>query len=101
MEPKADTLFVIVGALFGLAWLACLVVCVLKGKVWSAIIGIVSAVASAYGWRLGSWYLFNPFQWVPVFAAMRIGRPDFPWAKWFYGSRKMAKAQKRFPINAH
>ena len=84
----------------GLIWAASVVVSILKGGLWSAIIGIVSAVAIAFGWRIGSWNMFNPLVWVPVIAAIRLGRPDSLWAYWFYSSRpqKYARAVLRYDM---
>jgi hypothetical protein len=96
-QPQSDTLFIVVEAVAGLGWLVSVTVCLLKGKIWSAIIGILSAAGQVANWTVGGWYILNIFVWVPLFAALRIGRPDFLWAKWFYGPRKMAKAQERFP----
>lgn len=90
-----------IGLAAGLIWSACLVVSVLKGKIGSAIVGAISAVAIAIGWRIGSWNIFNPLVWVPVFAAMRLGRPDSFWAYLFYTSRpqKYARAVVRYDIS--
>ena len=42
-------------------WLACVVVCFLKGKPWSAILGIVAVLADAFGPpTINGLYLFNP-----------------------------------------
>jgi|GEM_PF-3976811 len=68
----------------GLIWLACLVITILKGKTWSAIIGVVSAVAIALGWTVGGWYIFNPFVYVPVVAAIRLARPGSWWSNRYY-----------------
>ena len=86
--------------LAGLVWSACVVVSILKGGIWSAIIGIGSAVAIAIGWRVGSWNMFNPIVWIPVISAVRLGRPDSLWAYWFYSSRpqKYARAVLRYDM---
>jgi len=83
-----------------LIWLACLVVCILKRKIWSAVIGIISAVAIAAGWTIGGWYVFNPFQWVPVVAAMRLARPDSWWSNHYYSKNatKFIRAVIRFGL---
>jgi hypothetical protein len=51
---------------------------------------------SGAGWTITGLYVFNPLEWIPVFAAFRLGRPDFYWAAWFYGAEKMARASARF-----
>jgi len=84
----------------GLIWLACLVITVLKGKIWSAIIGVVSAVAIALGWTVGWWYIFNPFVYVPMFAAIRLARPDSWWSNHYYSKNpsKFVRAVIRFGL---
>jgi hypothetical protein len=84
----------------GLIWLACLVITILKGKIWSAIIGVVSAVAIALGWTVGGWYIFNPFVYVPVFAAIRLARPDSWWSNRYYSKNpsKFVRAVIRFGL---
>ena len=86
------------GLAIGLIWSACVIVTILKGKIWSAAIGIISAMAVVIGWRIGSWHILNPFLWVPVIAAVRLGRPDSLWAYWFYSSRpkKYARAALKY-----
>ena len=84
----------------GLIWLACLVITILKGKIWSAIFGVVSAVAIALGWTVGGWYIFNPFVYVPVFAAIRLARPDSWWSNRYYSKNpyKFVRAVIRFGL---
>jgi hypothetical protein len=84
----------------GLIWLACLVITILKGKYWSAIIGVVCTVAIALGWTVGGWYIFNPFVYVPVFAAIRLARPDSWWSNRFYSKNpfKFVRAVIRFGL---
>lgn len=84
----------------GLIWLACLVVCILKLKIWSAVIGVISVVAIAAGWTMGGWYIFNPFQWVPVVAAIRLARPDSWWSNRYYSKNpsKFVRAVIRFGL---
>jgi hypothetical protein len=79
--------FSLIQAAFGIFWLGCVVVSVLKNKIWSAVVGVISALAIAAGWTIGGWYLFNPLAWVPVFAAVRLGSPKSYWAYWFYRKR--------------
>jgi hypothetical protein len=84
----------------GLIWLACLVITILKGKFWSVIIGVASAVAIALGWTVGGWYIFNPFVYVPVIAAIRLARPDSWWSNRYYSKNpsKFVRAVIRFGL---
>jgi len=65
-----------------LLYLALIAITLLKGKVWTGLLGI----------------LFPLFL---IFGAIRVGRPHSPWARWRYrpgkrrGEAKMARAQKR------
>jgi hypothetical protein len=81
-----------------LIWLACLVVCILKRKVWSAVIGVFSIVVIAAGWPIGGF--FNPFQWVPIIAAMRLARPDSWWSNRYYSKNpsKFVRSVIRFGL---
>ena len=91
---------VFIGFAAGLIWTVCVLISILKGKIWSAIIGIIGAAAMTIGWTIDIWNLLNPFVWVPVVAAMRLGRPDSFWAYWFYSSRpqKYARAVLKYDI---
>ncbi len=84
----------------GLIWLACLVITILKGKIWSTIIGVVCAVAIALGWTVGGWYIFNPFIYIPVYAAMRLARPNSWWSNRYYSKNtsKFVRAVIRFGL---
>lgn len=90
----SDTKFRLIDVGVSIVWLACVGISVLKGKLWSAALGVLSAVAVMAGWTVGGWYIFNPLTYVPVFAAIRLGRPDFYWARWFYrkNPRKFSRA---------
>ena len=84
-------------------WLACVVVCFLKGKPWSAILGIVAVLADAFGPpTINGLYLFNPlitiFSFLPIWGAIRLGRPDFYWGSWFYSKNwlKYMRAVRRY-----
>ena len=84
-------------------WLACVVVCFLKGKPWSAILGIGAAVADAFGPpTINGLYLFNPLitilSFLPIWGAIRLGRPDFYWGSWFYSKNwlKYMRAVRRY-----
>jgi hypothetical protein len=94
---------VFIGFAGGLIWTVCVVTSMLKGKIWSALIGIIGAAAMTLEWTIGIWSLLNPFVWVPVIAAMRLGRPDSLWAYWFYSSRaqKYARAVLKYDIVRH
>ena len=91
---------VFIGFAAGLIWTVCVLISILKGKIWSAIIGIIGAAAMTIGWTIDIWNLLNPFVWVPVVAAMRLGRPDSFWAYWFYSRRpqKYARAVLKYDI---
>jgi lysyl-tRNA synthetase class 2 len=54
------------------------VLCLLKGKVWTGLLGVML-----------------PF--LAVVGALRLARPASPWARWRYGSRprRMARAERR------
>jgi lysyl-tRNA synthetase class 2 len=54
------------------------VVALLKGRVWLGVLGLVFPVLALIG-------------------AVRVGKPNAPWARWHYppGSRRMAKAVRR------
>ena len=98
--------------LVGAIWLACVIVCFLKWKIWTAIFGIVAPILSNI--PIGGMYLHHiitePFIYValPV-ATIRLAKPVSWWAKWFYWgpmdgdgrllcpSPKLARAFARFP----
>ena len=84
----------------GLIWLTCLVITALKGKIWSAIAGVVGTVAVALGWTVGGWYVFNPIVYIPVFAAIRLARPDSWWSNHYYSKNpnKFIRAVIRFGL---
>ena len=84
-------------------WLVCVVVCFLKGKPWSAILGIAAVVADVFGPpTINGLYLFNPlitiFSLLPIPAAIRLGRPDFFWGSRFYSKNwlKYMRAVRRY-----
>lgn len=83
-----------------LVWLACVVASLLKGRILSAIIGIISAVAIVSGWTVGGWYIFNPFVWVPVWTAIRLARPDSWWSNRYYSENpyKFVRAVIRYGL---
>ncbi|NJP41946.1 phosphatidylglycerol lysyltransferase domain-containing protein [Actinacidiphila epipremni] len=58
--------------------LAFVVVCLMKGKVWTGLLGVML-----------------PF--LAVIGALRLARPASPWARWRYGSRprRMARSERR------
>jgi lysyl-tRNA synthetase class 2 len=67
------TTYVVAAVLLGFV-----VLCLLKGKVWTGLLGVML-----------------PF--VAVIGALRLARPASPWARWRYGSRprRMARAERR------
>ena len=84
-------------------WLASLVVCFLKGKPWSAILGIAAVMADVFGPpTIKGLYLFNPlitlFSFLPIWGAIRLGRPDSYWGSWFYSKNwlKYMRAVRRY-----
>ena len=83
-----------------LVWLACVVVSVLKSRFVSAIIGVIGAVAIAAGWIVGGWYILNPLQWIPVWTAVRLARPNSWWSNRFYSkdASKFARAVIRYGL---
>jgi hypothetical protein len=85
-----DTQFILIEAAISVVWLACVLVCFLKGKPWSGIIGIVTAIITAIDPTIGGWYIFHlldPIVLLPIPAAIRLARPDSYWACWFYRNR--------------
>ncbi|GAA4389676.1 hypothetical protein GCM10023147_16770 [Tsukamurella soli] len=52
------------------------IVVLLKGKIWTGLVGL-------FVWPL------------LIFGALRLARPGSPWARWRYGTRKMARALRR------
>ncbi len=67
------TSYLIAAALLGFV-----VLCLLKGKVWTGLLGVML-----------------PF--LAVVGALRLARPQSPWARWRYSSRprRMARAERR------
>ncbi|MBV8932360.1 MAG: hypothetical protein JOZ47_12360 [Kutzneria sp.] len=82
MLPGLSNAFPVVGRGHGTATalvdLAFAVVALAKGKVWTGLLGL----------------LFPPLAGV---GALRLARPDSPWARWWYrpGSRKLVRAVRR------
>ena len=60
------------------ALLGFVVLCLLKGKVWTGLLGVMLPVLAVVG-------------------ALRLARPNSPWARWRYASRprRMARAERR------
>ena len=83
-EPQ----FILIQTGIPLAWLACVIICFLKGKPGSAVIGIVAGVAQEIGLpSIGGYYILNllyPLWLLPIFGAIRLARPDSYYANWFY-----------------
>ena len=96
----------------GAVWLVCVIVCILKWKIWTAILAIGASIAIAVGPLITGNYLFNllsPIESAPFVCAIRLAKPVSWWAKWFYWgpmgsdrrllrpSPKLATAFARFP----
>ena len=96
-----DQIQLAVTAAVTLIWLACVIVCFLKWKTWTAIFGIIAPILSNI--PIGGMYLHRiiteSFIYVglPV-AAIRLAKPVSWWAKWFYwgpmGSDREASASQ-------
>jgi hypothetical protein len=91
-----------------LVWLACAIICILKGKLGMAIIGFMAAIAIAV-WTLppiGGYYILNilyPISFIPIWGAIRLAHPESYWAYWFYrkNQRKYMRAVMRFGMNEY
>lgn len=107
-----DTTQLAISAAVMLIWLVCVVICFLKWKIWTAIVGIVAPILSNI--PIGGMYwhhiITEPFTYVALpAAAIRLAKPVSWWAKWFYWgslgsdrqlvrpSPKLARAFARFP----
>ncbi|GIL25790.1 hypothetical protein [Actinocatenispora comari] len=68
----------LIGAGYTLVNLALVVITLLKGKIWTGLVGI-----------------FIPL--LTIIGAIRLSRPDAPWARWRYGKRprKLRRARRR------
>lgn len=102
-----------VDLIVGAVELICLVICVLKWKVWTVILTIVGTVLIAVGPSITGNYIMNvlsPFVTLaPIWGALRLAKPVSWWAKWFYWGpmdsdrrllrpiSKLARALARFP----
>ncbi|MYS24237.1 lysyl-tRNA synthetase, class 2, partial [Streptomyces sp. DvalAA-14] len=64
--------------LVGALLLGFVVLCLMKGKVWTGLLGVMVPVLAVVG-------------------AMRLARPHSPWARWRYAARprRMARAERR------
>jgi hypothetical protein len=97
-EPQ----FILIQTGIPLVWLACVIICFLKGKPGSAIVGIVAGVAQEIGLPpIGGYYILNllyPLWLLPIFGAIRLARPDSYYANWFYrhNLHKYWRAVERF-----
>jgi hypothetical protein len=96
-------------------WMACLIVCFIKGKWRIAVIAIASvlvAVALAIWVYSTDQNTISPpvmfatmatfigcllFSWSVLVCAIRMAYPDSPWARRFYNEPNMALAKERFP----
>lgn len=88
---------------FGLVWLACVIVCVLKLR-WGLIVeGVVVSIIIYVGPMITGNYLTNilwPLAYVPVWGALRLAHPKSYWANWFYrrNLHKYWRAVERFGL---
>jgi lysyl-tRNA synthetase, class II len=82
LEIDADDPGTLIASLIGAAlFFGLIAICLLKHRVWHGLFGFFIFPLAIYG-------------------AWRIGKPDSPWARRFYGQRnaaKQAKAEQRFP----
>jgi hypothetical protein len=99
-EPR----FILIQTGIPLVWLACVIICFLKGKPGSAIVGIAAGVAQEVGLPpIGGYYILNllyPLWLLPIFGAIRLARPDSYYANWFYrrNLHKYWRAVERFGL---
>jgi lysyl-tRNA synthetase class 2 len=76
-----DPVTLIVSLVLAALFFGVIAICMLKHRIWHGLIGF---------------FLFP----LAIYGASRIGKPDSPWARRFYGERnpkKQAKAEHRFP----
>jgi hypothetical protein len=80
--------FILIQTGIPLVWLACVIICFLKNKPRSAIVGIAVGVAQEIGLPpIGGYYILNllyPLWLLPIFGAIRLARPESYYANWFY-----------------
>jgi hypothetical protein len=103
-----DTKFLIAIAisLISLAWLACVIICVIKGKYGTVILGVGAAIAQYVGLPpIGGYYILNliyPLWLLPVYGALRLAHPESYYAYWFYrrNPAKYFRAVQRFGMEA-
>jgi hypothetical protein len=101
---NANEAIVIMVLALTVAWVVCIIVCLLKGRYGMAIIGIVAAVAQEIGLPpIGGIYILNliyPLWVLPLFGAMRLAHPQSYYANWFYGHNlhKYWRAVERFGL---
>ena len=83
-EPR----FILIQTGIPLVWLASVIICFLKGKPGSALVGIVAGFAQEIGLPpIGGIYILNliyPLWVLPFFGAMRLAHPESYYANWFY-----------------
>jgi hypothetical protein len=86
------------------AWVVCIIICLLKGKYGLAIVGFVAAVAQQVGLPpIAGIYILNliyPLWLSPFFGAMRLAHPKSYYANWFYrrNLHKYWRAVERFGL---
>ena len=99
-----DPQFILIQTGIPLVWLACVIICFLKGKPGSAVVGIVAGVAQEIGLPpIGGYYILNllhPLWLLPIFGAMRLAHPESYYANWFYrrNLHKYWRAVERFGL---
>jgi hypothetical protein len=87
-----------------LAWLACVIICVLKGKYGTVIVGVGAAIAQHIGLPpIGGYYILNvvyPLAFLPFWGALRLANPQSYYAFWFYRNNlaKYFRAVQRFGL---
>jgi hypothetical protein len=88
---------------FCLVWLACVVICILKGRWALLVVGIVSSFLIYFGPLITGNYILNllsPFEFAPYWGALRLAHPKSYWAFWFYRNKKPKyyRAVERFGL---
>ena len=95
-EPK----FILIQTGIPFVWLACVIVCFLKGKPGIALASMAAAIVDPIPIAGMYWHhiITQPLLWLPFIAAIRLGRPDSYWAYWFYrrNLHKYWRAVERF-----
>lgn len=86
------------------AWVVCIIICLLKRKYVMTIVGIAAAIAQQVGLPpIGGIYILNliyPLWLLPFIGAMRLAHPSSYYANWFYrhNLHKYWRAVERFGL---